>query len=308
MYSVKSDEWDEITETESLPVTRPGLWHPTLTVLTGVNAGETRRLGAAPFTIGRARDASLRLPYESVSRRHCRLELRDRQLVLTDTGSANGTFLNGVRVTTALVAEGDKIAVGRAVFRFALQDELDESVQCRLYDAAIRDDLTGLYNRRYFRDRLDAEIAFARRQALPVSLVLMDLDYFKRVNDEHGHPAGDEVLAALGARLRATGRDDDLAARIGGDELAVCARATNADHAFALAERLRSVIADAPVRVGAVSIAMTVSLGVATFPADGAESGPELFAVADRALYRAKRDGRNLVGLSRPSWTEETTR
>ena len=167
----------------------------------------------------------------------------------------------------------------------------------RLYvqvqEQARTDALTGLNNRGEFQRQLEDEVERSRRYNRPFSLLILDIDHFKNINDSYGHPAGDEVLRALAARLREQSRPVDQVARYGGEEFVVILTETAGEGALAVAERLRAAVADSAVAVtGGRTITVTISIGVATFPAD-AGSGTELIAAADAALYAAKQGGRN---------------
>ena len=158
------------------------------------------------------------------------------------------------------------------------------------------DSLTGLANRRRFDESLQRELSHSDRFGQPVSLVLLDLDHFKAINDQHGHEAGDSVLRAV-ARILADGvRTVDLCARFGGEELAILLPQTTAAGAFELADRLRRRLAGRPIRVDDREIKVTASFGVASYP-EGVHDRDALFAAADAALYAAKREGRNCVRL-----------
>ncbi len=154
---------------------------------------------------------------------------------------------------------------------------------------AQRDPLTGLGNRRSFNEVLEREMARARRDGSELSLALFDVDHFKAVNDEHGHQVGDQVLRSVARALAGDVRGADLASRYGGEEFVVLLPGASADRATHTAERLRLAVADAPSPV-----AVTISAGVATFPTHAA-TGAQLVALADHALYEAKRGGRNRV-------------
>jgi diguanylate cyclase (GGDEF)-like protein len=158
------------------------------------------------------------------------------------------------------------------------------------------DALTGLANRRRFDESLQRELSHSDRFGHPVSLVLVDIDHFKRVNDSHGHEAGDAVLRSIARTLADGVRTVDLCARFGGEELAILLPQTTAAGAFELADRLRRRIAGRPIRYNDGEITVTASFGVASYP-DVVRTRDALFPAADAALYRAKHDGRNCVKL-----------
>ncbi len=177
-----------------------------------------------------------------------------------------------------------------------LQSQLDEiqALQTRLEQQALRDSLTGLYNRRYFDEALERELALARRRDYPVSLVLIDIDSFKMLNDSHGHQAGDAVLRALARYLSDNSRAGDLVCRWGGEEFVVVMPHTPREGALQRADFWRAAFAAEPVRFGDLMLNNTLSAGVAVWPADG--GAPDaLLKAADGALYRAKTGGRNRV-------------
>lgn len=171
-------------------------------------------------------------------------------------------------------------------------------VMRELRQLATRDALTGLLNRRAFDALLSEEIDRARRLGHPLTLVLLDLDHFKTINDTHGHPAGDAVLAATARLLEAEVRTIDRVARIGGEEFAVLLMETSESEGLAIARRLAAAMRARTVTVAdGLAIAVTVSAGVAGLPAYGeAETG--LMAMADKALYTAKRGGRDRAVLA----------
>lgn len=164
---------------------------------------------------------------------------------------------------------------------------------------AVTDGLTGLFNHRNFQERLAEEFRRQQRFDDPLSLLIMDIDFFKKINDTHGHPAGDEVLRGVGGLIRETVRNIDIPARYGGEEFATLLPGTNHEGALKMAERLRKTIMDGSFGIDGRNVKVTVSIGAATSPFD-AGSKEELIEKADQALYHAKRSGRNRCVL----WSE----
>jgi diguanylate cyclase (GGDEF)-like protein len=161
---------------------------------------------------------------------------------------------------------------------------------------ALTDGLTGLYNHRHFQERLSEEFKKAERFSEPLSLILTDIDHFKKVNDTYGHPAGDMVLKGFSGIIRETVREIDIPARYGGEEFAIMALKADADEARKIAERIRKRVEAHRFEADGVSIGVTVSLGIASYPRD-ASSREELIERADQALYKAKESGRNRTVL-----------
>ncbi len=281
------------------------------------------------YVIGRGKDADIQLPDERVSRQHASLKWSGSGFALVDLKSTNGTFVNGGNAASIRLLDGDKIRIGphdlqyvvlsagqdampepddtlmfeRQVHQLAEEagtKEMAEKIRAlkryynqkrdSLSDMAFRDELTGLFNRRYFDQKLQEEIDRSGRYGRQVSLILCDIDKFKTFNDEFGHQKGDEVLRAVSDLLRGSCRSSDTPARYGGEEMAVILPETDADGAFRMAEKARTLIA---ARAGDVAgRTVTVSMGVSSF--NDVNDGPaELVAAADRAMYKAKDEGRN---------------
>ena len=169
-----------------------------------------------------------------------------------------------------------------------------QDLHAQMREQAIRDDLTALHNRRHFVEIAEQELERAQRHGASLSLVMMDIDHFKNVNDAYGHPTGDLALKAVGVMLGTSKRVDDLACRLGGEEFAVLLVGTPHDGAMARAENWRSTLAAMAVQADGATLALTASFGVATFP-DQAGTLVELMKVADARLYRSKALGRNRV-------------
>ena len=172
------------------------------------------------------------------------------------------------------------------------------SREALLEEMAFRDSLTGLHNSRYLHARLREELASAKRDKRPTSLVLLDIDHFKKVNDQYGHPVGDQVIQFVGRIIQSVSREGEVTARVGGEEFALLLPNTSTREAAAAAERLRGVLGRASIRIGSGHrLAVTVSAGVACANDDGGRDAAVLYRRADQALYRAKDQGRNRVNI-----------
>jgi len=281
---------------------------PTLMVLTGVDTGRVEALRPGSTTIGRVpgQGQGLTLAHESVSRRHCELRVDARgQVWVRDLGSTNGTLLDGAPVPRdppRLVPSGGLISLSAQVLlRIDVQDPLTAAVQEELYQKAVRDPLTGAYNKRYLVERLQQDHAQARRSGRPLAVLVIDLDHFKRVNDTHGHAAGDAVLRATALALREELRAEDLVARFGGEEFVALLRDGPPAQAHRVAERLRERVKGLRVPHEGRLLQITASIGVATSDERGLDVPADLFARADRRLYAAKAAGRDRIAVADPA-------
>lgn len=272
--------------------------HCSLTMLKGPNAGACQPVVDGEMILGRDETLPCRIDDRGLSRRHAKVHQVLGHWCVEDLGSTNGTRLNGEPVGThpKRLADGDRIQIGEAtVLRVTLMDVTEADATQRMYESAVRDGLTGAYNRGHFDERLRAEFAYARRHGAPLSLVLFDLDHFKAVNDSYGHLGGDAVLVGVSKAMRQTLREEDLFARYGGEEFVVLTR-LDADAAYQLAERLRAAIEELRIPSGELTLQITASFGVGTVDeAHPYERPEELVAATDGAAYRAKGEGRNRV-------------
>jgi diguanylate cyclase (GGDEF)-like protein len=249
------------------------------------------------LVLGRASECEVQLDGGGVSRRHAMLERKpDDSIEVVDLGSRNGTFVNGEKITRAMVRDGDKIQVGwTAVFRLTFQDELDEGMQRGMFESARRDALTGATNTRGFNEALARELSFAARHGRGFSVIALDIDHFKLVNDTHGHATGDGVLRRLVEIVTAAIRREDLLARLGGEEFVILLRDIPLSGAIECAERIRTAVERASFDASDGRVPVTISLGVATLDRALHATPAALLESADRALYEAKRSGRNRV-------------
>lgn len=300
----------KLNETETIDVA--GGFQPlrkgrlgSLLVLTGYSKGLLVLLDKPATILGRAEDSDLVLNDPGVSRQHARFDVNANggPVLLVDLGSTNGTLLNGEQVRSSILQDGDRIDIGAAVaLSFGYRDALEGDIQSQLYKDSIHDGLTGLKNRRYLDERLAQEFRFARRRESVLSVVMLDIDNFKNVNDTRGHAAGDAVLKELAQRVSQLVRGEDVLARYGGEEFALVLRGTDGDGARNLAERIRLSVETQPVTLShSESLSITASLGVATMGPQPFAMPHALLAAADAALYQAKARGRNRVEWYQPS-------
>ena len=272
-----------------------------LIVLAGSSRGQMFKVSELRSVIGRGSEAQVRVHDDGISREHAAIRIVGDRVLVEDLGSTNGTFCNGVRISSRELADGDKIMLGSTtILKFTYHDRLDEQFQQQMYESALRDGLTKLYNRKHFDDLLSKEFAFASRHAAPLSLLFIDLDFIKKVNDTYGHPAGDYVLAEVSGVISSAVRGEDVVARFGGEEFCVLCRGTDAAGARDLGERLRVEIEQRRLVYGMKVIPVTISVGVATMPDAAITQATGLLAAADKALYEAKRAGRNRVVVAVP--------
>lgn len=265
-----------------------------LIMINGRSVGRMHKLGNGQTTLGRAPDVEVLIEDEGVSRRHALIELTSEGYVLEDNNSTNGIFVNGEKVRRHVLMDGDKVQIGsNTILKFSYQDEVEEKFQKQLYDSATRDALTGAYNKKYFADQLKTEFAFCYRHKQELSLMLFDIDYFKKLNDGYGHLAGDFALKTLAQVVQKALRTEDIFARYGGEEFGVILRDTDAERAFLIAERIRRSIEAHEFIWENQRLPVTISVGVATLHDMNYPSPKALVKAADELLYKAKHAGRN---------------
>lgn len=270
------------------------------------------RLGArvdleANVVIGRGVDADFQIASRSVSRSHCRISARENGFWIEDLRSTNHTYVNDEMIESRELRDGDQIKIGKTVLKFLDAGNLEAGYLAEMREHAVRDELTGLYNRRHVMTLLDEEIAHTRNYAdEPLALAIIDVDLFKKINDDIGHLAGDAVLKQLAKVLAEQVRVDDTLARIGGEEFAVVMPGTSLPDAREVCERLRGAVAGHDFRLDdGKSLHVTVSIGVASWTNE-MQTRSDLIRLADGQLYKAKSGGRNRVNA--PATTDSHAR
>ncbi len=249
------------------------------------------------ITIGRDRSYDIVIEASDVSRQHARVERRAKgEWWITDLVSRNGTRRNGTTLKgTVTLANGDLIALGGVIFKYIAGGNVEALFHEEIYRMTIFDGLTKVPNKRYLMEFVEREVARAVRYGSRLSLAMIDIDLFKAINDEHGHPAGDLVLEQLAATLAGHVRREQLLARYGGEEFAVVMPELGKEELQAFCEKLRAAVESEVFEFRGERIEVTISIGAAMFEPDMTRD--DLVQSADEKLYRAKRAGRNKVVL-----------
>lgn len=268
---------------------------PFLIVMSGNDIGKKYPVSQAEIIIGRSMDAQIVVKENNVSRRHSRLTFKNGKAMVEDLGSTNGTFVNSEKITQCELGDGDLISVGKTILKFSYQSDIDVALHDEIYDSATVDELTRLYNRKYFQKHIESEFARGERYGREVSLIILDLDFFKKMNDTNGHQAGDLVLKSVGKAVKDSIRSNvDVPARFGGEEFAVLLPETSFNFALKIAEKIRAKIESLRMEFQGKTLTITASLGVASNRPE-ITSVDQLIRVADEKLYEAKRNGKNRV-------------
>jgi len=283
-----------------------------LTIIAGNEAdfGKHYVLERKRTTIGREKANDIALNDGKVSKAHCEISvIRSsrgvEQISLLDLDSTNGTYVNGETVVQATLKAGDKIQAGSTILQLSYSDEIEREYHAKLFDFAARDALTGLYNKRFIFNELENYCRIARRSNRAFSIIMLDIDDFKAINDRYGHLCGDEYLKQLAGLIRGTLRDQDLAGRIGGEEFLVVLPETAIEGALQLAVRIRKSVEGFVLSLPKQEIRTTISAGVCQYER-GLKDLKELLDLADQAMYEAKKSEKNKV--MRASLSDQTGR
>lgn len=283
---------ERLTRVSFASVLPSGPDRPCLVVIAGAELGQSVELDRDEVPIGRGEQSGLVINSDLVSRHHATVLRVDNRHVLRDENSTNGTYVNDQRIHGSVtLSDGDQIKIGRTVIKYT-RSPLEVGYLEHVMGLATHDALTGVFNKRRFDDAFPAEVSRAAAGKRPLSLVLFDIDFFKSINDGHGHSAGDAVLRDLTSVARGCIDDTDLLARVGGEEFALLVP-SGLDAARDKAERLRAAVAAHEFKWDGERIPVTISAGVAEL-ASG-EDPQQLYSRTDTLLYTSKGNGRNRV-------------
>lgn len=268
-----------------------------LVVFYGQNLGKRYFLDKDDQLIGRSDSAHVRIEEESVSRKHARIvSMGTGCWRVMDLGSTNGTFVNDQPVAEAELRNGDMLRIGQTIFKYLSGTNIETKYHEEFFRLTAIDGLTQAYSKRFLLETLDREFHRAIRHSRRLSLVMLDIDHFKQINDRYGHLAGDSILREMSGIILRHIRREDVFARYGGEEFALVLPETDRDQAVQISEKLRQLIEEYRFSFNGKAISVTVSFGVAVAgDRDITESMQGFIACADAGLYEAKQTGRNRV-------------
>ncbi len=273
---------------------RPAGNEACLVVIYGADLGKKYNLNASSMVIGRSSKCDIQIDQESISRNHSKIVNTGKSILVRDLGSTNGTYVNDEPVDEYVLRDGDLLKIGRTIFKFLTGGNIENAYHEEIYRLTTIDGLTQIYNKRYFVDTLEREVARAHLYRRALSLVMFDIDHFKKVNDGYGHLAGDYVLKHLAQTVRAKIRREDCFARYGGEEFAIVLPEIDEANCLPFAEKIRQIVERTEFKFENVRIPVTISMGIATVDGDVTDA-QTLIKRADERLYEAKASGRNRV-------------
>jgi two-component system cell cycle response regulator len=275
-----------------------------LVVINGADLGKKYVLAQSSTVIGRSSKVDIQIDEESISRSHAVIDNYGDSVVARDLESTNGTYVNDDQVREKKLMDGDQIKIGRTIFKFLSGSNVEAQYHDEIYKLTTTDGLTQIYNKRYFLKEMEREMSRSLRYDRELTLVMLDIDHFKAVNDTYGHLAGDHILRQVARRIKDHIRRDDVFGRYGGEEFILMLPELGKVQGANLGEKLRRLIDGEPFVFDNISIPITMSMGVSDLleyrEAVAALGDPELnpFAfvkISDDRLYIAKQSGRNRV-------------
>ncbi|MDB4981204.1 MAG: diguanylate cyclase [Myxococcales bacterium] len=273
---------------------RPSGKEACLVLIYGAELGKKYNLNAPSLVIGRSSKCDIQIDQESISRNHTKIVNTGKSILIRDLGSTNGTYVNDEPIDEYVMRDGDLIKIGRTIFKFLTGGNIENAYHEEIYRLTTIDGLTQIFNKRYFLETIEREIARSQRYRRELSLVMFDIDHFKKVNDTYGHLAGDYVLKHLAQAVKTRIRREDCFARYGGEEFSIVLPEIDGLNAKPFAEKIRQLVEATEFRFENTAMPVTISMGVATMDAESVDA-QALVKRADERLYEAKSSGRNRV-------------
>ncbi len=265
-----------------------------LIVIAGGDIGQQYKINIRQTMIGRSINADIQVNDDSVSRDHAFIIKDKNGYRISDNASKNGCFVNDNKVDERYLLDGDLLRIGNTIFKFLSRNNIEQAYHEELFRLAKVDGLTNVFNRRHFSDSLENEFDRAQRYNRELSLLMIDIDHFKQVNDTYGHRAGDHILKCLARIFTSRARRVDSVCRYGGEEFAVIIPEVNIIGAYKFASVLREAVAKHKFKFEQHEIPITISIGISDVMEEF-QSADELVEAADRRLYLAKQNGRDCV-------------
>ena len=263
--------------------------------MNGAFIGRKYPLDSGTNFLGRDPDLTVPVQDASISRRHAELVLDGENLYVHDLKSTNGSYISDNRIESGIIQNGELVRFGSVIFKYTKAGDVEGVFEDELHVRAHIDALTGSYNRKYLMEYMDSEISRCQKLDLPLAMIMVDLDHFKKVNDTYGHPAGDFVLKKTVEIIKDKAlRSSDILGRYGGEEFCIVLSEARKSTALVIAERIRSSVEKADFTFEGTKISITLSLGVSHI-SDEITSAKKIIESADEKLYKAKEGGRNKV-------------
>ena len=271
--------------------------HPYLVVFIGNDSGKRHKLKSGTMTIGRSPRADISLDDDRISGIHCVIKCTDNIIAIEDKGSTNGTYVDSQKIGSAHLPPGVAFQIGHSVMKIEYKDEAEIRLEESLVHRASIDSLTGIFNRQHFMSIASKEMAYARRYQQAVGIIMIDIDNFKRVNDNYGHLIGDFILAQVASIISEGKRAEDLFGRYGGEEFIILPRGEIEKEAiFNQCERIRKAVEKFEFCHADACVRLTISIGFHLSRPDNGKVESFLNGLidkADHALYLSKEKGKN---------------
>ncbi len=270
-----------------------------LLAIVGPKMGQQTKLSdETSLELGRDPKCDFPVDDDLVSRRHAKIDWDGASHRVTDLGSTNGTFVNDQRIDVRALVDGDRVSIGKAILKYLSSDNIEAEFHREVFHLMAHDGLTGIHNKRHFDDAMATETSKAYEPPQPLSVIVFDIDHFKKINDTHGHAAGDAVLRKLTQVVSTVVPPECLFARVGGEEFSIICPGHDLTKVGELAENVRANIEATNFEFGDIVIPVTASVGGATRPPRSTQGASDLYKAADEQLYLGKKGGRNRVCVS----------